>query len=186
MSEKFPYGYDLNAYIDKAFEQMKEDFPWATRDMIAKHTYLGIVKVGDEYQYVSYHYQHDGKLKPYPEDIDCDKFIRRLASGHEWELEAANPVKESINVPSSTRCSHDWFLEIYRIQKHELGGYSAYVQAGNRSAGGSRTFFIPASYFKLSWEEFLDKYMELVPPGPFYVDKEDLENAEGVKEFLGF
>ena len=27
MSEKFPYGYDLNAYIDKAFEQMKADFP---------------------------------------------------------------------------------------------------------------------------------------------------------------
>ena len=26
MSEKFPYGYDLNAYIDKAFEQMKADF----------------------------------------------------------------------------------------------------------------------------------------------------------------
>ena len=32
MSEKFPYGYDLNAYIDKAFEQMKADFPWATRE----------------------------------------------------------------------------------------------------------------------------------------------------------
>lgn len=26
MNEKFPYGYDLNAYIDKAFEQMKADF----------------------------------------------------------------------------------------------------------------------------------------------------------------
>ena len=37
MNEKFPYGYDLNAYIDKAFEQMKADFPWATRDMIAEH-----------------------------------------------------------------------------------------------------------------------------------------------------
>ena len=24
MSEKFPYGYDVNAYIDKAFERMKE------------------------------------------------------------------------------------------------------------------------------------------------------------------
>ena len=23
MSEKFPYGYDLNAYIDKAFELLK-------------------------------------------------------------------------------------------------------------------------------------------------------------------
>ena len=32
MSEKFPYGYDVNAYIDKAFEQMKADFPsWALR-----------------------------------------------------------------------------------------------------------------------------------------------------------
>ena len=54
MNEKFPYGYDLNAYIDKAFEQMKADFPWATRDMIAEHTYYGIEKVGDDYQYVRY------------------------------------------------------------------------------------------------------------------------------------
>ena len=49
-SEKFPYGYDLNAYIDKAFEQMKADFPWATRDMIPEQTYYGIEKVGDDYQ----------------------------------------------------------------------------------------------------------------------------------------
>ena len=33
MVKKFPYGHDVNAYIDKAFEQMKADFPWATRDM---------------------------------------------------------------------------------------------------------------------------------------------------------
>ena len=46
MNEKFPYGYDLNAYIDKAFEQMKADFPWATRDMIAEHTCFGIDYVG--------------------------------------------------------------------------------------------------------------------------------------------
>lgn len=25
MDEKFPYGYNVNAYINKAFEQMKED-----------------------------------------------------------------------------------------------------------------------------------------------------------------
>ena len=24
MSEKFPYGYDVNAYIDKSFERMKK------------------------------------------------------------------------------------------------------------------------------------------------------------------
>ena len=91
MNEKFPYGYDLNAYIDKAFEQMKADFPWATRDMIAEHTYYGIEKVEDDYHY--------------------------------------------------NRCSDDWFLECYQIQKHEKGGYSVYVTAGNRSAGGSKTVF---------------------------------------------
>ena len=186
MSEKFPYGYDVNAYIDKAFEQMKADFPWATREMIAEHTNLGIEKMDDEYQYVSYHSQYDGTLKPSPEDIDCETFLRRLASGRDWELERANPVKETIDVPTANTCRGDWYLECYRIRKHELGGFSAYVTAGNRSAGGSRTFFIPASYFKLPWEEFLDKYLDLVPPGSFYATRTDLETAPGLKEFLGY
>lgn len=186
MNEKFPYGYELDAYIDKAFEMMKEDFPWATRDMIAKHTYYGIEKVGDDYQYVSYYSPGDGTLKAHTKDVDCDGFLRLLASDHDWELERANPVKESFSVPATTKCWGDWYLEIYRIRKHELGGYSAYVQAGNRSAGGSRTFFIPRSYLELPWEEFLDKYLDLVSPGPFYVSRADLENAEGLKEFLGF
>ncbi len=186
MNEKFPYGYELDAYIDKAFEMMKEDFPWATRDMIAKQTYYGIEKVGDDYQYVSYYWPGDGTLKAHTKDVDCEGFLRLLASDHDWELERANPVKESFSVPATTKCWGDWHLEIYQIRKHELGGYSAYVQAGNRSAGGSRTFFIPRSYLKLPWEEFLDKYLDLVSPGPFYVSRADLENAEGLKEFLGF
>ena len=113
MVKKFPYGYDVNAYIDKAFEQY-------------------------------------------------------------------------IDVPATNTYSCDWYLEIYRIRKHEMGGYSAYVQAGNRSAGGSRTFFIPVSYLRLPWEEFLDKYLELVSPGSFYVGRKDLENCPGLKEFLNF
>ena len=32
MNEKFPYGYDVNFYIDKAFEQMKESYFWTTKD----------------------------------------------------------------------------------------------------------------------------------------------------------
>ena len=186
MNEKFPYGYDVDAYIDKAFEQMKKDFPWSTRDMIAEQQYLGIAKVGGDYQYVRYYSMSDGMLSPRPMNVDSQEFIRRLANGHERALEHANPVKNYINVPASCRCRGDWFLEIYRIQKHEKGGYSAYVQAGNRSAGGSRTFFIPASYLKLPWEEFLDKYLDLVSPGPFYVGRDDLKKAEGLKEFLGY
>jgi hypothetical protein len=95
-------------------------------------------------------------------------------------------VKERIDVETSNRCSGDWFLECYRIQKHEKGGYSVYVTAGNRSAGGSKTVFIPASYFKLSWEEFLDKYLDLATPGSFYVGRADLERDPRIKEFLGF
>ena len=87
---------------------------------------------------------------------------------------------------ATNTCSGDWFLECYRIQKHELGGYSAYITAGNRSAGGSRTIFIPASYFKLPWDEFLDKYLSLVSPGSFFVSRSDLERAPRIKEFLGF
>lgn len=135
---------------------------------------------------ISYFSRYDGTLKSYPADIGCEEFIRRLARGHDWELEKANPVKAYIDVPASCRCSGDWFLETYRIQKHQKGGFSAFVQAGNRSAGGSRTFFIPASYLKLSWEEFLDKYLELVSPGSFYVGRDDMEKAPGLKEFLGF
>ena len=186
MNEKFPYGYDVNAYIDKAFERMKAYFPWATRDMISEHIYCGIEKVGSDYQYVAFLNNGEGKPEAYPIDTDCEGFLKRLADGHEWELEHANPVKETIDVPATNTCSGDWYLEIYRIQKHEQGGYSAHVQAGNRSAGGSRTFFIPASYLKLPWEEFLDKYLELVSPGPFYVGRTDLENCAGLKEFLGF
>ena len=182
MSEKFPYGYDLNAYIDKAFEQMKADFPWATRDMIPEQTYYGIEKVGDDYQYVRYYSNYGPDIL----NVDCEEFIRRLASDHDWELEKANPVKECIDVEASNRCSGDWFLECYQIQKHEKGGYSVYVTAGNRSAGGSKTVFIPASYFKLSWEEFLDKYLDLATPGSFYVGRADLERDPRIKEFLGF
>ena len=186
MSEKFPYGYDLNAYIDKAFEQMKADFPWATRDMMGERTCFGIDKVGGEYQYVRYYSNFDGTYSPDPLNVDSEEFIRRLAEGHDWELERANPVKECIDVEASDRCSGDWFLECYQIRKHEKGGYSVYVTAGNRSAGGSKTVFIPASYFKLSWEEFLDKYLGLATPGSFYVGKADLERDPRIKEFLGF
>lgn len=186
MDKKFPYGYDVSAYIDRAFEQMKADFPWAKREMIADSTNLGIEKIGDEYQYVAYRSQYDGSLVPRSLDIDSEEFLRRLTCDCDWELSRANPVKETIDVPAACACSGDWFLEFYRIQKHVLGGYSAYVQAGNRSAGGSRTFFIPASYLKLPWEEFIGKYLELVPPCSFFVGRDDLENAPGLKEFLGF
>jgi hypothetical protein len=39
---------------------------------------------------------------------------------------------------------------------------------------------------KLPWEEFLDKYIDLVATGSCYVTRNDMEETEGLKEFLGF
>ena len=181
MSKNFPYGYDINVYLDKALERMKETFFWATKEMLRKEYTYAIEKQEDgSYAYVSYYHWDSGKVDRNVLNCDYEGFVRHFIDVNEWTVGNKNPVKETIDVPATCTCSGDWYLEIYRIQKHVLGGYSAFVQAGNRSAGGSRTFFI------LPWEEFLDKYLELVPPGPFYVSREDLENAPGVKEFLGF
>lgn len=187
MSKKFPYGYDINVYIDKALERMKETYFWVTKETLRKELSYAIEKQENgRYQYVAYYNWSDGTTDRTVMDCDYEGFIKCFIEDQEWSALQVNPVKESIKVPSKRKCICDWYLEIYRIQKHELGGYSAYVQAGNRSAGGSRTFFIPQAYFELPWEEFLDKYLELVPPGSFYVNRDDLENAEGLKAFLGY
>ena len=186
MNKKFPYGHDVNAYIDKAFERVKESYPWAEKKMLRKEWSYAIESVDGEYQYVTYFDWKDGQIAREVLDCDGERFIETIIGHHHDWIESENPVVETFDVPASCRCSGGWHLEIYRLQKHQLGGYSAFVQAGNRSAGGSRTFFIPPAYFKLSWEEFLDKYLELVSPGPFFVGRADLESAKGLKEFLGY
>ena len=186
MNKKFPYGYDVNAYIDKAFEQMKELYPWAKKEMLRKNWSYAIEEVDGDYQFVTYFKWNDGEIERNVLNCDGEKFIETFIDQHHDWIEDENPVTETCDVSSSCKYSRDWYLEIYRFQKHQLGGYSAFVQAGNRSAGASRTFFIPPAYFKLPWEEFLDKYLDLVPPGPFYVSRSDLEKAKGLKEFLGY
>ena len=186
MNEKFPYGYAVNAYIDKAFERMKELYPWATKEMLRKEWSYAIEQVSGEYQYVTYFDWKDGQIDREVLDCQGEEFIETIINHHNSWIEAKNPVTETFNVPASCTYSGGWYLETYRLQKHELGGYSAFIQAGNRSAGGSKTFFIPPAYFKLPWEEFLEKYLELVSPDPFYVGRADLENAKGLKEFLGY
>ena len=186
MNEKFPYGHDVNAYIDKAFEQMKELYPWAKKEMLRKNWSYAIEEVDGDYQFVTYFKWNDGDIERNVLNCNDEEFIKTFIGHHQYTIEDENPVTATFDVPSSCGVSGGWYLETYRFQKHQLGGYSAFVQAGNRSAGGSRTFFIPPAYFKLSWEEFLDKYLELVPPGPFYVSRADIERAKGLKEFLGF
>ncbi len=190
MSKKFPYGYDVNVYIDKAFEQMKELYPWAEKSMLRKEYNYAIEKQENgRYAFVSYYTWSDKTTNRQVLDCDSEGFIQIFINHHNSWIEWENPVKEIFNmkalIPGGTMV-HGWYMECYDIRSHVKGGFSVYLQAGDRSAGASRTIFIPPAYFKLSWNEFLDKYVELVPPFSFYLGREELENAPGLKEFLGF
>ena len=190
MSKKFPYGYDVNAYIDKAFERMKELYPWAEKSMLRKNwSYAIEKKENGRYAFVTYFKWSDGEVNREVMDCDSEGFNSLFIDHHKSWIESENPVKDTLKLIDLIPCGTQicgWYMERYEIRSHVKGGYSVFLQGGDRSAGASRTIFIPPAYFKLSWDEYLDKYVELVPPGAFYLGKADLENAPGLKEFLGF
>ncbi len=189
MSKKFPYGYDVNKYLDKAFEKIKETFFWVRKDMFDERYEYDIEKEGNRYEYVYYYTNQDGEKSRTIMDW-CktpESFYDIIMTQNEYKIVSYNPIKETFEVPiESGNVIHGWYLERYEFNSHELGGYSVFVQAGDRTTGASRTFYIPQDYFKSTFDEFLDKYVKLVYPGSFGMDKEDLKNTKGLKEFLGF
>ncbi len=185
MSKKFPYGYDVETYINKAIEKMKYLYPWVKREMFDNRYEYSIKKIDNKYQY-GYTYHYDDKDSFSVLDQTADEFIDYIIWQQEDNVQRYNDIKDVFEVPGQYGKSvHGWYLENYEFRKHILGGYSVFCQAGDRVTGGSRTFFIPEDYFDGTYEEFLNKYIELVPPS-FGFTKEELLEAPGLKEFLGF
>ena len=185
MSKKFPYGYDVEKYINKAIEKMKFTYPWAKRELFDKRYEYLIEKSNNKYQY-AYIYHWPDSSKKTVLDMDSERFINQIIWDQEYEIQKYNGVKDIFVVPGqSGKCNHGWYLEKYEFRSHELGGYSVFCQAGDRVTGGSRTFFIPPSYFDGTYDEFLDKYIELVPPS-FGFTKEELANIPELAKFLGY
>jgi len=185
MSKKFPYGYDVQEYIDRAIEKMRYTYPWAKEELFDERYKFRIEKKNNRYQYV---FNYKDKYSNSREILDCDgdEFIGKIINYQTFAIENANPVIDVFVVPGQSGKSFaGWYLENYEFRKHELGGYSVFCQAGDRVTGGSRTFFIPPDYFKGSYEEFLDKYIELVPPS-FGFTKEELLNIKELKKFIGY
>ncbi len=186
MSKKFPYGYDVNLYIDKAIEIMKYTYPWVKRELFDSRYEYSIEKINDKYQYIYTYHWKDSKAEKNVLEVDGEGFINQIIWQQEYTIQEYNKVKEVFVVPGqSGKIIHDWHLERYEFRNHELGGYSVFCQAGDRVTGGSRTFFIPPSYFEGSYEEFLDKYIKLVSP-TFGFTKEELAEIPELKQFLGF
>ena len=187
MKEPFPYGYDVNVYIDRAVEKMRNTYPWASKDIFRKQWNYAIEDINGEYKYVTYFKWSAGDIERDVKNCTGEEFIDIIIDNNRDWIEDANPVADTFVVPLRYGIdAHGWTLERYEFRSHGLGGYSAWVQAGNRYTGGSRTFFIPPEYFNGSYSEFLDRYCDLVPAGGFGLDREYLENVPGLKEFLGY
>ena len=78
-------------------------------------------------------------------------------------------------------------MEKYVFSKLQTGDYKVYVQAGDRTTGGGREFFItPYCFEAKNYEEFLNRYQKIVPGGSFGLFKEDLLPNEELKSFLGY
>ena len=187
MSEKFPYGTDIDIYIDKALEKMQFTYPWATRELLDEKVSYAIEETDGQMEFVRYYTWDSGRTDREVKDLEKRSIVDYIAGDQAWYIELANPEKDVFEVPFEYGTdAHGWTLERYEFRTHVLGGYSSMVQAGNRSTGGSREFFIPPSYLEGTFSEFLDKYCEMVPGGAFGLYREDLENTPGLKEFLGF
>lgn len=62
-----------------------------------------------------------------------------------------------------------------------------YFDHGDRTTGGSRTFFItPDCFEEKNYEAFLDRYLEIVPGGAFGLGKADLIEDPDLKKFFGY
>ncbi len=121
--------------------------------------------------------------------FDCspaDRFIEYVENEYQEAALQANPVVAKYDVPFGHVDLHGWNLEKYVIYKLKTGDYKVSVTAGDRMTGGSREFFItPYCFEAKTYEEFLDRYLEIVP-GAFGLDKEDLLPNKKLKKFLGY
>lgn len=185
MSKKFPLGYEVDNYINEALKRLKETYPWVTLELFDKSHKYKIEKENNRYKYIAYYEWYGGLDRD--EFKTSDEFIEKIMGDNSWSIERANPEVDIFKVPIECGIEiHGWYLEKYEFRTHVKGGYSSYIQAGDRVTGGSREFFIPPKYFAKTFDEFLDNYLELVPANHFGLDKEYLKNVKGLKEFLGY
>lgn len=195
---KFEYGYDIGAYLAKAIDKIKKtrNYYWVDLSQFSKQYRYAIEEEMNEYHYIRYIDFTDETVRevldvsPFNEwdrVNNADDFIRLIVTDNETHVYAANKKIKCYKVNFEQGLDiGGWYLERYEFLRHESGDYSVFVQAGDRSTGGSRYFFIPPDFLKGTYEEFLDKHETLVPGKEFGLYKKDLINDTGLKEFLGF
>ena len=182
---KFKYGMDIKVYLDKAFAEVKKTCHWIDRKTLNKRIRFDIRQINGDWEFVcDYNRSGDFFICEYG---TAELFIGHVADEYEKIAIETNPVVDTYDVPFKHVEIHGWNLERYRFVKMGSGDYKVDVQAGDRVTGGSRTFFITPDCFEAkTYEEFLDRYLKIVPGRSFGLEKEDLLPDENLKKFLGY
>ena len=179
---KFRYGMDIEVYLEKAFKNVKKDYRWLDKKML-KCRY-SIEQINGEWEFVQ---RFDGYSQYYVcDNPTAESFIESVEHNYQDAALCENPAVSSYDVPFGHVEIHGWNLESYRISKLKSGDYKACVTAGDRTTGGSRDFFItPYCFEAKTYDEFLDRYLEIVPSS-FGLGKNDLLPDVKLKKFLGY
>ena len=186
INDFFTNGTEVENYIDAAFDILKKRYPWAKKSMFNPHYSYAIEKKGGRNKFIQYYTWDNGEKNRYDEGWDGELFIDLIVNDNELSIQFANEVTEVFNVrPDYGVDAHGWRLERFEFRSHKLGGYSAFVQAGDRVTGGSRTFFFSPEEMSGSFEDFLAANKELFS-GSFGLTADYMKNFSGLKEFLGF
>ena len=183
--EKFRLGMDIETYLQIAFESVKKDYTWFDKKMIDDSWHYAIKKVDGEDEFVR-EYKEDGSYTV----LDCssaERFIENVEYDYQQAALRANPVVKTYEVRFGHIEIHGWNLEHYIFSRLKTGDYKVNVQAGDRVTGAGREFFITPYCFEAeTFDEFLDRYLKIVPGNSFGLYKEDLITDEKLKKFLGY
>ena len=183
--EKFKFGTDINVYLEKAFEKVKKDYRWLDKKMLAKSWQYDIQKVDGDLEFVR-KYGDEAEYSVF--DVEsAERFIECVEGGYQSAALAANKTVASYAPTFGHISLHGWNLESYVFYKLKSGDYKVSVTAGDRVTGGSRDFFItPYCFEAKTYEEFLDRYLEIVPDYSFGLGKKELLPDKELKKFLGY
>ena len=183
--ERFKFGTDVNVYLEKAFNNVKKDYRWLDKKMLRNSWQYDIQRVDGDLEFVR-RYRDESEFSVY--DVEsAEQFIEWVESDYKQTALRANKVTASYEPHFGHIEIHGWNLERYIFHKLKSGDYMVSVTAGNRTTGGSRDFFITPDCFEAkTYEEFLDRYLKIVPERSFGLGRKELLPDKELKKFLGY
>ncbi len=183
--KRFKLGTDINAYLEKAFENVKKDYRWLDKKMLGKTWQYDIKRIDGDLEFVR-RYRDESEYSVCDAE-SAEQFIEWVEHDYQSLALSENKTAASYEPRFGHIEIHGWNLERYVFYKLRSGDYKVSVTAGDRTTGGSRDFFITPDCFEAkTYEEFLDRYLEIVPESSFGLGKKDLLPDKELQKFLGY